>query len=56
MKKCYTVNLTEAERTQLRRLCAERGVRRTTRRRAEILLRVDAGHSDRRIANPLFNR
>jgi len=53
MKKCYTVSLTEAERDQLRKLCAEHGVRRATRRRADILLRVDAGHSDRRIAQAL---
>jgi DNA-binding CsgD family transcriptional regulator len=53
MKKCYLVTLTETERAQLQSLCAEREVRQTTRRRAELLLRVDAGHSDRRIAQTL---
>ena len=53
MKKCYMVRLTESERLQLQRLCTDRKVRQTTRRRAEILLQVDAGRSDRGIAQTL---
>ena len=53
MKKCYMVRLTEAERLQLQTLCTDREVRQTTRRRAEILLQVDAGRSDHGIAQTL---
>ena len=53
MKKCYLVELTEAERAELRALSVQRQVRPSTRRKARALLQVDAGKSDNEVAQAL---
>ncbi|MDH3598955.1 MAG: helix-turn-helix domain-containing protein [Candidatus Tectomicrobia bacterium] len=53
MRKRYLVDLTEEERAELRALCVRRDVRPSTRRKAEALLQVDAGKTDKQIAQAL---
>ena len=53
MKKRYLVDLTEEERAELRAVSVRRDVRPSTRRKAEALLQVNAGKTDKQIAQAL---